>query len=82
MAHMQNFVIPVFHPDLCFCRVVGDYCMANSAFEWFQDVTIHHKRLLVNCQLVGYAITRQSQDLGGTHAVTDFDYFAYQPTRS
>jgi xylan 1,4-beta-xylosidase len=63
---IQNPILPGFHPDPSICRVGDDYYIANSTFEWFPGVPIHHSRDLVNWRLIGHALTRQSQlDLRG-----------------
>lgn len=58
---IQNPIIPGFHPDPSICRVGEDYYIANSTFEWFPGVPIHHSRDLVNWRLISHALTRQSQ---------------------
>jgi xylan 1,4-beta-xylosidase len=69
MPEIKNPIIPGFHPDPSICRVGDDYYIANSTFEWFPGVPIHHSRDLVNWRLIGHALTRKSQlDLRG---VTD-----------
>lgn len=66
MATFQNPVLPGFNPDPSFVRVGDDYYLANSTFEWFPGVQLHHSRDLVNWRLVGHALTRTSQlDLRG-----------------
>ncbi len=66
MATIQNPILPGFHPDPSICRVGDDYYIANSTFEWFPGVSIHRSRDLANWQLIGHALTRQSQlDLRG-----------------
>jgi xylan 1,4-beta-xylosidase len=66
MRTIQNPILPGFHPDPSICRVGDDYYIANSTFEWFPGVPIHHSRDLVNWRLIGHALTRQSQlDLRG-----------------
>ena len=63
---IHNPVIPGFNPDPSFVRVGDDYYIANSTFEWFPGVQIHHSRDLVNWRLIGHALTRRSQlDLRG-----------------
>ncbi len=63
---IQNPILPGFHPDPSICRAGADYYIANSTFEWFPGVPIHHSRDLVNWRLIGYALTRTSQlDLRG-----------------
>jgi xylan 1,4-beta-xylosidase len=66
MYSIQNPVLPGFHPDPSFCRVGEDFYLANSTFEWFPGVILHHSRDLANWTPIGHAITRQSQlDLRG-----------------
>ena len=61
-----NPILPGFFPDPSICRVGEDYYLANSSFEWFPSVPIHHSRDLVNWRLIGHALTRRSQlDLRG-----------------
>jgi beta-xylosidase len=86
---IQNPIIPGFHPDPSICRVGKDYYIANSTFEWFPGVPIHHSRDLINWRLIGHALTRQSQldlcgvaDSGGARANADFDYFEYRKLNS
>jgi xylan 1,4-beta-xylosidase len=46
--------------------VGDDYYIANSTFEWFPGVAIHHSRDLKHWQFIGHALTRRSQiDLRG-----------------
>lgn len=56
-----NPILPGFHPDPSICRVGDDYYIANSTFQWFPAVRIHHSKDLVNWKLEGYAVTRTSQ---------------------
>jgi len=66
MVEIQNPILPGFHPDPSICRVVGDYYIANSTFEWFPGVPIHHSCDLANWRLIGHALRRPSQlDLRG-----------------
>ena len=67
MSHLiRNPILPGFFPDPSIVRVGEDYYLANSTFEWFPGVPIHHSRDLVNWQLIGHALTRTSQlDLRG-----------------
>ena len=58
---IQNPILPGFHPDPSICRVGDDYYIANSTFQWFPGVQIHHSRDLVNWRLLGHALTRKSQ---------------------
>ena len=63
---IHNPILPGFFPDPSICRVGADYYLANSTFEWFPGVPLHHSRDLVNWEFIGHALTRQSQlDLRG-----------------
>lgn len=63
---IQNPILPGFFPDPSICRVGEDYFLANSSFEWFPGVPIHHSRDLVHWQFLGHALVRRSQlDLRG-----------------
>ena len=66
MPQIQNPILLGFFPDPSICRVGDDYYIANSTFEWFPGVPIHHSRDLVNWRFIGHALTQQSQlDLRG-----------------
>jgi xylan 1,4-beta-xylosidase len=66
MSQIQNPILPGFFPDPSICRVGEDYYIANSTFEWFPGVPLHHSRDLVNWRFIGHALTRKSQlDLAG-----------------
>lgn len=66
MSEIQNPILPGFFPDPSICRVGEDYYVANSSFEWFPGVPLHHSRDLVNWRFIGHALTRKSQlDLSG-----------------
>ena len=63
---IQNPIIPGFFPDPSICKVGDDFFIANSSFEWFPGVPIHHSNDLMHWQFIGHALTRQSQlDLRG-----------------
>lgn len=56
----MNIVNPVlkgFYPDPSILRVGDDYYLANSTFEWFPGVPIHHSRDLVHWRPIGSALT-------------------------
>jgi xylan 1,4-beta-xylosidase len=57
----RNPVIPGFHPDPSLVRVGEDYYLVTSTFEFFPGVPVHHSRDLVHWQLIGHALTRDSQ---------------------
>lgn len=58
---IHNPILPGFHPDPSLIRVGDDYYLANSTFEWFPGVIIHHSRDLVHWRTIGHALTRRSQ---------------------
>ncbi len=73
----SNPVIPGYAPDPSIVRVGEDYYLTNSTFEYFPGLPIYHSRDLVNWELIGHALHRESQiDLdsadssGGVHAPT------------
>jgi xylan 1,4-beta-xylosidase len=53
---IKNPILPGFNPDPSIVRVKDDYYIANSTFEWFPGVAIHHSKDLVNWELIGYAL--------------------------
>jgi len=59
--NITNPILPGFFPDPSIVRVGEDYYIANSSFEWFPGVPIHHSRDLVHWRLIAYALTRKSQ---------------------
>lgn len=76
-----NPIIPGGFPDPSICRVGDDYFIANSSFEYFPGLPIHHSKDLVNWELIGYGLHRKEQCIqpnnlidvqqrGGIHAPT------------
>ncbi len=66
MDQIQNPILPGFFPDPSICRVGGDFYIANSSFEWFPGVPIHHSKDLMHWRFIGHVLTRKSQlDLRG-----------------
>lgn len=66
MPTIENPILAGFHPDPSICRVGDDYYIANSTFEWFPGVPIHHSRDLAHWRMIGHALTRKAQlDLRG-----------------
>lgn len=61
MREIRNPILSGFHPDPSICRVGDDFYIANSTFEWWPGVRIHHSRDLVHWRPVGGALTRTSQ---------------------
>ncbi len=63
---ITNPILPGFNPDPSILRVGEDYYIANSTFEWFPGVQIHHSRDLVNWRLLTRPLDRTSQlDMAG-----------------
>ncbi|MEX1048900.1 MAG: glycoside hydrolase family 43 protein [Akkermansiaceae bacterium] len=58
---IRNPVLKGFNADPSILRVGKDYYIANSTFEWFPGVQIHHSRDLVNWRLLTRPLDRQSQ---------------------
>ena len=57
----KNPVISGYNPDPSICRVGEDYYIVNSSFEFFPGVPVYHSRNLVNWELKGYCLERESQ---------------------
>ncbi len=57
----KNPIIRGFNPDPSILRVGEDYFIANSTFEWFPGVQIHHSKDLINWQLINRPLNRISQ---------------------
>lgn len=60
MPRIVNPILPGFNPDPSICRAGEDYYIANSTFEWFPGVRIHHSRDLVHWRLLTHALGRTS----------------------
>src|SRR6187402_530879 len=58
---IQNPVLKGFNPDPSILRVGKDFYIANSTFEWFPGVQIHHSRDLVNWRLIARPLNRERQ---------------------
>lgn len=61
MQNITNPILPGFNPDPSILRVNNDYYIANSTFEWFPGVQIHHSKDLVNWKLITRPLNRTSQ---------------------
>lgn len=57
----HNPIIPGYHPDPSAIRVGEDYWLVNSSFEYMPGVPIYHSRDMVNWELAGNVLTRDSQ---------------------
>jgi alpha-N-arabinofuranosidase len=65
----QNPILPGGYPDPSICRD-GDYWyLVNSTFEYFPGLPIHRSRDLVNWELIGHGLHRESQVTGAVNLV-------------
>ena len=67
--NFSNPILPGYHPDPSIVRVGEDYYMVNSTFEWFPGMPVHHSKDLVNWELIGYGLHRESQASGAVNLV-------------
>ena len=74
---VNNPIISGYNPDPSICRVGDDFYLVNSTFEFFPGVPIYHSKNLVNWELIGHCLTRESQlplrgcrNSGGIYAPT------------
>ncbi|MES2673669.1 MAG: glycoside hydrolase family 43 protein [Pseudomonadota bacterium] len=64
---ITNPILKGFNPDPSIVCVKDVFYIATSTFEWFPGVQIHQSRDLINWQLMGQVLDRQSQlDMKGT----------------
>ncbi len=61
MPKIINPILKGFNPDPSICRVGDNFYIANSTFEWYPGVTIHHSLDLVNWTLVARPLNRSIQ---------------------
>lgn len=73
----RNPIIPGYSPDPSICRVGDDFYLVNSSFEFFPGVPVYHSTNLVNWELIGHVLDRESQlhlegcrNSGGIYAPT------------
>lgn len=60
MMQVKNPVLRGFNPDPSILCVDKDYYIATSTFEWFPGVCLYHSNDLVNWDIVGHALTDDS----------------------
>jgi len=58
---IHNPVIKGFNPDPSILRLGEDYFVANSTFEWYPGIQIHHSRNLIDWELIGHVLTTTEQ---------------------
>jgi xylan 1,4-beta-xylosidase len=61
MQFIRNPILKGFNPDPSIIRVGEDYYIANSTFQWFPGVQIHHSRDLAHWRLLTRPLSRLSQ---------------------
>jgi xylan 1,4-beta-xylosidase len=64
LGQIPTFTNPILrggYPDPSICRVGNDYYMANSSFEYFPGIPIHHSTDLVLWELIGHGLHRKEQ---------------------
>jgi alpha-N-arabinofuranosidase len=65
----RNPVLAGGYPDPSICRNGEYWYLVNSTFEYFPGLPIHRSRDLVNWELVGYGLHRESQVTGAVNLV-------------
>jgi alpha-N-arabinofuranosidase len=71
----QNPVISGLASDPSICRVGDDYYLVTSTFEYFPGLPIYQSKDLVHWKMIGYALSRASQNpLIGCEAGTGGQY--------
>lgn len=58
---LPNPLIPGFNPDPSIVRVGEDYYLATSTFEYLPGIPVYHSKDLVNWNLIGHVVTRETQ---------------------
>ncbi len=58
---LSNPILPGFNPDPSIVGVNGDYYIANSTFEWYPGVQIHHSKNLKDWSLISRPLSRAAQ---------------------
>ncbi len=69
-AAAKTFTNPILrggYPDPSICRDGNEYYLVNSTFEYFPGLPIHKSRDLVNWELVGHGLHRDSQVSGAVN---------------
>ena len=57
----RNPIVPGYNPDPSICRAGDTFYLVNSTFEFFPGVPVHASKNLVNWELAGYVLDRESQ---------------------
>jgi xylan 1,4-beta-xylosidase len=71
----KNPIITGMNPDSSICRAGDDYYMVTSTFEYFLGLPIYQSKDLVHWKLIGYALSRASNNpLAGCESSTGGQY--------
>ena len=65
----QNPIISGGFPDPSICHDSGTWYLVNSSFEYFPGLPIHRSTDLVNWELIGHGLHRESQVTGVVNLV-------------
>ena len=57
----SNPIITGGYPDPSICKVNDTFFIVNSSFEYFPGLPIHKSKDLINWELIGYGLHRESQ---------------------
>lgn len=57
----RNPIVPGYNPDPSICRAGDTFYLVNSTFEFFPGVPVRASKNLVNWELIGYVLDRESQ---------------------
>ena len=73
----RNPILTGMNPDPSICRAGDDYYLVTSTFEYFPGLPIYQSKDLIHWKLIGYALSRESQNplmgcdsSGGQYAAT------------
>ena len=58
----RNPILTGMNPDPSICRVGDDFYLVTSTFEYFPGLPIYHSKDLVNWKMIGYALSRASNN--------------------
>lgn len=57
----RNPIVPGYNPDPSICRAGDTFYLVNSTFEFFPGVPVRASKNLVNWDLIGHVLDRESQ---------------------
>ena len=67
-----NPIIKGGYPDPSICKVGNTFYLVNSSFEYFPGLPIHKSKDLINWELIGYGLHRESQASSTINLVEHF----------